>query len=297
MYISPAAASPYSQAVAESIEEVAEAENAEVTIVDSQVDPQKQRAALQDAVQSQRYDAIILQPIDPVSAVPAVAEAKAAGLKVGITSQPLGPDTTTADPQVDGVQVSVLTPPSTWGATLGEAATQACGSIDPCKIGYLFGIKAVPTDIVGRKAFDEVIAKSSSIEVAAEGESQYSATGGLKATQNMLQANPDIDVLVANADQGAAGAERAIKAAGLQGEIKIVGLGAGKTGVSGVRDGRWFATVITEPRTEGRLAMEGVLAAVREGKVTGGIDPLDKHDNHGILTKDNVESFRPQWDG
>ena len=51
------------------------------------------------------------------------------------------------------------------------------------------------------------------------------------------------------------------------------------------------------PATEGRLAMEAMIAALRDGTMTGGVDPLSDLPDDGLITTDNVEEFTPEWEG
>ena len=101
------------------------------------------------------------------------------------------------------------------------------------------------------------------IEIVAEQEGKYAAETARAALQNILQAHRDVDVVATTGDQMAFGMEQAIKAAGLQGKVKIIGNGASAVGVSAVKAGRWHATVVLLPCTEGRVATEYVVRAAR----------------------------------
>ena len=76
----------------------------------------------------------------------------------------------------------------------------------PCKVGYLFDVKASALDIAIKKAFDAAIAPSR-VKVVAEGESFYTPALGLKAAQDMLTAPPTSNVVVGS-DQGIEGRSR-----------------------------------------------------------------------------------------
>ena len=51
------------------------------------------------------------------------------------------------------------------------------------------------------------------------------------------------------------------------------------------------------PATEGKLAIEALVAALKDGTAMGGIDPLTTLPDEGLVTKDNVAKFTAEWDG
>ena len=51
------------------------------------------------------------------------------------------------------------------------------------------------------------------------------------------------------------------------------------------------------PASEGRLAVQCAIKAVKTGKGCGGIDPVDAVPNAGVVTKANVAKFKGEWPG
>ena len=51
------------------------------------------------------------------------------------------------------------------------------------------------------------------------------------------------------------------------------------------------------PASEGRLAVECAIKAVKTGKGCGGVDPVDAMPNAGVVTKANVAKFKGEWPG
>ena len=94
------------------------------------------------------------------------------------------------------------------------------------------------------------------------------------------------------ADQGATGAEQA-----LGGRDVARRLRGGGVGLKAVGNGRWFGTVVQRPATEGQLAMECVIKAVKTGKGCGGIDVLKSVPNGGVVTQENASKFKAEWPG
>jgi len=169
----------------------------------------------------------------------------------------------------------------------------ACAALkaNPCKVGYLYSVKVSSLDTAIRKGFDAVTA-GQDINVVAEGETFYNPANALKAAQTMLQAQPDLNVIV-GADQGATGAQQALTGQ----KVTLIGYGGGGVGLKAVASGAWYGTVMQRPTTEGKLAMQCAVDAVRTGKNCGGVDVLKDLPNGGVVTKASASKFTAEWPG
>ena len=99
-----------------------------------------------------------------------------------------------------------------------------------------------------------MLGEHDNIEIVATGEGQYSQDVSLTAMQDILQSNPEFEVLLSNADQHVTGALVALNDAGLDVEsMYISGGGASEVAIEGIRAGIWDATISGFPRTEGYL--------------------------------------------
>ena len=296
-YLSYAIANTYDAPMLEAAQAAAAAGNATITVFDANNDPAAQQTQLQDAVASGKYDGIVVQPIAGAALVAPVQAAIAAGVQVANMDQTLGADLTTSAAQVDGLAANVVFVPSEIGRKLGEQTVAACAeaAVDPCKVGYLFAFKGYPLDNAIRAAFDAAVAGTPSVKVAAEGEGFFSAQGGLAAGQDMLTANPDLAVLVGS-DQAITGALQAASGAGITG-IRSVGFGGGAVALQEIADGKRYATVMQLPATEGKLAVEQLINAIRTGTPAEGVDPVSQLPDDGVATKDNAASFTAEWPG
>jgi ribose transport system substrate-binding protein len=275
----------------------AAANNAQITVMDGNLDPATQTKDLQDAIASGKYDGIVLQPVYGGALVTGAQAAIAKGIGVGNIDQVLGTDFTTADPQVKGLGANVIFVASNLGKKIADLAIQTCtaAAATPCKIGYIFSVKAAGLDQELRKAFDAEIA-GKNIQVVAEGESFYTPASGLKATQDMLTAHPDINVIM-GADQAITGA---LQAAGVKdGKVLLVGYGGGAVALQGIASGARFGTVMQAPATEGRVGVTDLIQAIRTGTPAAGVDVLSNLPDGGVVTKANVSTFLPlaEWPG
>ncbi|CAN5462583.1 substrate-binding domain-containing protein [soil metagenome] len=296
-YLSFAVANTYDTPMLAAAQAVADANNVELTVFDANNDPTAQAAQFQDAIASGQYDGIITQPIYGPALLDATAAAIAAGIKVVNIDQILGSDFTTGDVQVDGLSANVSQRPSDMGTKLGQQTVAACASqaLDPCKVAYIYDIKASALDVAIRDAWDAAVA-GSPVKVIAEGESFFNPANALTVVQDMLTANTDLQLIVGS-DQGLQGADQAIEAAGKTGKLLLVGFGGSEVGISAVADGRWFADVMMVPASEGRLGMEAMVDALRNGNDQGAVDPFADLPNEGVVTAETASEFTGEWPG
>jgi ribose transport system substrate-binding protein len=292
-YLSFAVANSYDAPMLAAAKAVAKAQGASVTVFDAANDPKKQLAELQTAVSSNQYDGIVVQPIFGPQLIPTIRSAIKAGIKVANMDQILGTNPGTAKPPVRGLSGNVVFVQTDIGKKQGDLVVKACAEagLNPCKVGYLYSVKVSSLDNAIRKGFDEVT-KPHGVQVVAEGETFYNPANALKAAQTMLQARPDINLIV-GADQGATGAQQALNGQ----KVILVGYGGGGIGLKNVASGAWYGTVVQRPATEGKLAMQCVIKAVKTGKGCGGIDVLASLPNGGVVTQANASQFKPEWPG
>ena len=297
-FLSFAVANSYDAPMLAAAQAAAAAGNARLTVFDANNDPAAQATQLQDAVASGRFDGIITQPIFGAGLVTGVEAAIAAGIPVANLDQVLGEDMTTSAAQVDGLSANVVFIPSEIGRKLGELTIEACtaASADPCEVGYIFAFKGFALDNAIRAAFDTAIAADPKITVVAEGEGFFSAAGGLAAGQDMLQAQPGIDVIVGS-DQAITGAIQAADGAGVKGQVTMIGYGGGAVAIQGITAGERFATVMQLPGTQGRIVVEHLIEAIRSGTPVPGVDPVAELPDDGIVRQGNEASFTAEWPG
>jgi ribose transport system substrate-binding protein len=297
-YLSFAVANSYDAPMLAAAQAAAAAGNAKLTVFDANLDPAAQTKQLQDAVASGKFDGIVLQPLYGAGLVTGAQDAIKAGVQIGNIDQILGTDNTTADVQVDGQLVNVVFVPSELGRKIGELVVKACGDANPCNVGYIYSVKAAALDASLRDAFNKATAVNPNIRVVAEGESFYTTALGLKASQDMLQAHPDMTVIT-GADQAITGAVQAVADAGLKGKVKLVGYGGGAIAFQGIASGDRYGTVMQAPATEGRVGVQMFIEAIRSKTAAKGVDVLADLPDGGVVTQDNVQTFLPlaEWPG
>lgn len=278
-----AKANSFAQAAWAGVQEAAAANNATATFIDSNFDGPTQVNQLQDAVTSKRYDVVVIQANDGTAITPAVKQALAAGIKVVVEFTPIGGKFDTIEPQIDGV-ISIVDTPTNNGAGLAELGLGACKKLaaDPCKVAYLQGFANYPLDAARTQAVEDGL-KAGGADLVASVVGGYTADAGRTAFQNVLQANPDVNVVIGSS-QAIAGA------AALAGDknILFVGNGGSTQAFDGIKSGKWFGTYNIPEKTEGKTATELGLKAARGETVPTATDARDLTPYQALLTADTI---------
>jgi ribose transport system substrate-binding protein len=297
-YLSFAVQNSYDAPMLAAATAIADDNHASVRVFDANNSPQTQYSQLQSVINSGQYDGVILQPILGTGLTSLVSQAIGKGIKVVNMDQILGPDLSTDQPQVKGLSANVTFVPTRIGTQLGRQVVAACKAknLKPCNVGYLWDIKAAALDVAINGAFVKAIAADPDVTVTAEGQSFFSPAIGLTAVQNMLRADPSLNLIVGS-DQGIEGGAKALTTAHLTGKVILVGYGASAAALAGVASGAWYSDVAQAPAREGQLAMQALIAAIETGKLSGAIDPVAGLPNDGILTKANAGQFTAEWPG
>lgn len=297
-YISFAVANTYDEPMLAQAEEVAAANNAEITVFDGNLDPALQGTLIEDVIASGQYDGMIVQPIYGPAIMDVVAEAMDSGLTVVNIDQILGEDFTTGATQVDGLSANIVFVPTILGEKLGQQTVEACASqnLDPCNVAFLHDLKTSSVSIALWDGFNTAI-EGSPVTVVAEGETFWNPAAAQTAVADILTANSDIDAIVTS-DQGLQGAVLAIEGAGLPvSDFLLVGYGGAEWARQAIADGMVFSDVLMAPATTGRLGMEAMIDALRNGNAWGDVDPFADFPNNGVMTQDTVDQFTGEWPG
>ncbi|HXO10584.1 MAG TPA: sugar ABC transporter substrate-binding protein [Solirubrobacteraceae bacterium] len=294
-YLSFAVANSYDAPMLASAQAVADSNNASITVFDANNDPNKQFAQLQDVLTSGGYDGVILQPIESTNLIPLAQQAISKHVGVANIDQILGPKLDTFQKQVPGQNVNVTFVPTDIGTKLGQLVVKACTerNLNPCNVGYLYDIKASALDVAIRDSFNKAIASTPSVKVVAQGQDFFTPSQGLSATQDMLQANPNLN-LVVGSDQGIEGATQAV---GKDKKVVLVGYGGSAAAQQGVASGAWFGDVAQNPATEGREGTQQLIQSIRNGTSPAAANALDDLPADGVMTKSNANEFHPEWPG
>jgi ribose transport system substrate-binding protein len=287
-----ASANSFAQATWAGVQDTAKKEGVQAKFFDPNFDPAKQVSQMQNAIASGEYQAFVVQANDGNAVVPVIKEAINAGIKVVAEFTPVGTRYDTIAPQVPGM-IFVGEAPTWNGKALGQLGVEACKGVDPCNVAYLEGFKSLPLDNARTNAVKQELGTAANVKVVASVEGGYTQASGLKAAQNVLQAHPNVNVMIGSS-QAIEGAGGAIKDAGKAGKIKLIGNGGSTQAVSAVKSGDWFAAYVIAERSSGAKAAALAISAARGQKVPTSFDTRKLQNPIG--TKESLGSFTGQYD-
>lgn len=305
VFLAASSQNGYNQAVYSGIEERAAQLSEELgieietKIQDGQFDANTQLSQLQNASTTGESDGIIVVPHDG----PALNAAFPLGQEIPVVSvlNPIGPDITEMEPQVEGVVSTVASPPANGATLQAEAAVEYCADIDPCKIGLLAGLLNSPLDIERIDAWESVLNEHDNIEIVGTVEGAYDRDQSLTAVSNLLQANKDINGIISNADQQLMGAQIALENAGIEPSSLFLSGGGGTTeAVQAVLDGTWTNDFVNVPASMGEEALQQVINSLRGETVETVVDADELVGFGPIATKEDFEAnpeFTGEWNG
>jgi ribose transport system substrate-binding protein len=273
----------------------AKAGNVKLTVFDGQFNANTQVNQLRDALVSKKYDAWFVYPADGGPLTTTIKQAIKQGVKVGCALIPCGPNIRATKVQIPGQVVYVGVPFFRNGQLLGQLVEQGCKGVNPCKVFWMPGLPTLPLEKARTDGLYSVIKKDKHIQVVATQPGGYLAAPAFTATQNVLQAHPDVNVIVSSGDQMIAGAVRAEKAAGKSG-IKMYGNGCTFEAKQLILKGTQTGCMVYLPRSEGRTITSLLIGAVNGSKKTGiSIDPLTTSPIGPLGTKTNIAKFKPEF--
>jgi ribose transport system substrate-binding protein len=257
--------------------------NVDVTWFDGELNPVKQRAAIDD-VASQKWDFVAIQAVGIGTLTAPVQKLIDAGTPV------IDMDTLIAPLDKIGVH-SFLAPDNEFmGAAVTQALVDAIGgegimTMTQGQLGH--------TGAQGRaRGFLSIVKKYPKIEVVDTTPGNWDVSTTSKLWETLLTKYPKIDAAFFHNDDMALAAYNVMKAAGRTG-IKLGGVDAMPPALTAVADGRMLATVRNPScRIHGGAIIAGV-AAVVTGEKTGGGIPKNIITDGPVVTTANALGM--QW--
>jgi fructose transport system substrate-binding protein len=237
---------------------------------------------------------ILITPSDTKAIVPTIKKARDAGILVIALDTPLDPiDAADQTMGTDNFQAGFLIG-SYAKAKLGDAAKDA-------KIGFLdINAKQFTVDVLRDQGFmkgfgidikdPNVIGDEDDPRIVGHDYTDGNPAGGRKAMENLLQMNPDINVIHTINEPAAAGAYEALKAVGKEKDVLIMSVDGGCPGVKDVATGIIGGTSQQYPLLMASMGIEAIKKFADTGekpKATEGMNFF--HTGVTLITDSPVE--------
>ncbi len=200
---------PFYIELADAMKAEATAKDVKLEVAIANQDLNKQLADVEDFI-VKGVDVIVLSPVDSKGVKAVIEKAQKAGIKV-----------ITVDVPASGVDVTsyIGTDNYTGGVKAGELMAKELGDKGKVAIIDYPTVQSVVNRIDG---FKKAIGEHKDIEIVAQ-QTGITRAEALAAAQNMLQANPDIQGIFGFGDDAALAAAVAVKSAGLENQVKVIG--------------------------------------------------------------------------
>jgi ribose transport system substrate-binding protein len=258
-YMPPATEFNYYMAIGEGIKAKAAEMNAETFMLAPQSgsDIEGQMGMIQDVL-TQDVNAIILSTHDENAAAPLVKQAVDKGIAVIIVNSDIANFPTAVHGVVGYSQRRGTFKEGMY--VLGMVDSQA-------KVGVLEGLPGYhSTERIG--GYLDAFEPFPDMEIVASLPTEWNVETGNSAMTDLLQAHPEVQVVVTANDYIAIGAAKAAEALG-RNDVLIFGNDGDTTGLEDIAAGRWTATVNTTPFVMGQVVLEVAMDCLN-GEYPGG---------------------------
>lgn len=206
----------------------------------------------------QGHDAIVLVPMNGTALIPKIMEANSMGIPV-----------ITADTRVDDgpaeVETFVGLDERSSFAGMAEWVVEQLGGEG--QVAILEGFRGSSTAELRLLGMMDVFDANEGIEVVASIAADWDQERGLRAAEDILQSNPEVDAIIGSNDLMALGAVQAVIGAGRSDDVIVVGDDAIPSALASLRAGELDATI--DGNTD-MVGYEAVMAAYRH--VTEGVE-------------------------
>lgn len=233
---------------------------------------------------------ILLTASDTSSIVPAVQQARDAGILVIALDTPLEP--------IDAADMTFATDNFLAGELIGQWARAALGDdAANARIATLDLAVSQPTvDVLRNQGFlqgfgidladPNVIGDETDPRIVGSDVTQGNEEGGRRAMENLLAKDPTINVVHTINEPAAAGAYEALKAIGRENDVLIVSVDGGCPGIQNVKDGVIGATSQQYPLLMASKGIEAIAAWAADGTKPSATDGKDFFDTGVALVTD-----------
>lgn len=225
----------------------------ELLVLDSQNDPAKELANVEDVL-NKDIKLLMINPADSDAVRSSIRAANRAGVPVVTLDRGASGGEVVSHVASDNVQ---------GGMMAGELVIAKLGGS-----GKVVELQGVPGTSAARdrgEGFNKAIDAADGVMVVASQAADFDRTKGLNVMENILQAQSDIDAVFAHNDEMALGAIKAIESSGR--DIIVVGFDGTDDAVTAVNEGAMLATVAQQAAMIGEIGVTTADTILKGGDV------------------------------
>jgi ribose transport system substrate-binding protein len=278
----------YQTTITKTVEEKAKEYGMDLTVLQSNFEPQEQINQMQLAQQRESFDYWIVVADSGEEECGPIKSAVKAGIPVYLLVTHVCNDEEFGALGFVGVQ--------------GQEAYEEwfefmLSENEPGEMALLTGPQEVDLTGYTEAALEEAQKKYPGWDVVATVNTDYTTGGAYKAAQDILQAHPNIELIASNYAGMTGGVVQAVKAAGKTGQVKIYDLLGDKIIKKDIENGSVTATLPGLPASESAYAVESIAKAAEGEEVEKTYNPLVqvKIKDGPFVTKANVAEFEPEY--
>jgi ribose transport system substrate-binding protein len=252
----PEAQNPFYVAMGRSIVDAFKARNIEPILLSANADVNEQVNNINDLVAA-KVDAILMSPLDQEGPAAAVERAHKAGIPIFMIARRLHDKYRSTWKAFVGIDLELC------GAMKGEWLVK---NAKPGKVAMLLGPAGALVTVEQERGFRGQVEKAGFKVVWAQNSTQ-TRENGLKLAEDALVSNRDLVAIYAGNDDLALGAAQAVKAAGLEGKVAVLGLNGSPPALAAVHKGDMAMTVLLNPVEWGRLGANSLADFLQHNKL------------------------------
>lgn len=248
---------PFFVTLKEGAEKQAKALDYDLVVLDSQNDPAKELANVED-VSVRGVKVLLINPTD----------SDAVGNAIAVANQKKLPVITLDRAANKGQVIAHIASDNTAGGEMaGNYIAEKLGK--GAKIIQLEGIAGTSAARERGAGFAKA-AQAHDFKILASQPADFDRSKGLNVMENLLTAQPEVQGVFAQNDEMALGALRAIQAAGKK-DLVLVGFDGTDDGVKAVKGGKMAATIAQQPEKIGEIGVQTADKVLKGEKVEASI--------------------------
>lgn len=234
---------PFMVPLAQSMKDVCEENGMELIEYYADNDIETQISQCDDLLQ-QDIDGLIVMPVDYEGITPALEAAEKAGVPVvSVDAEAAAKEKTIAYIASDNYKAGQL------------CAENVLETLDGGKV-VILSHPEIKCTIDRQAGFEETLAQNENFEIIAEQPCKGLMDQAMNAMDNIIQANPDIDVVFAINDGSSQGAIASLQAAGMIDDVQVYGIDGQQQQADYIMEGLLTAEAAQRPYDMGKGAAE-----------------------------------------